>query len=411
MSIRTYVFITALLSTLVVSRFLELLRESPQDNIQHSNFYQSQPDHHGLPITTDTIHNRLSFKQTQLFPYTQDSWFWRSVHLLALLFTTSKLHFAICLNTLFCLLTIMGSVIEFIFFDRLRSQELQHMYEHTLNFFLFKLFFITLAVQPEWEELVVWILLYIFFGCLSIFTLVCRDRHEMLLAAAEYKVTDHIRIAVLLALICLLDTSILLMCFLTLQDLFVFISFEPTIILIDTLHTLIRYVGNLGEISGFSNSELYSDILTYIDFAADVLVILVSMAYYLHILTICGLSFNPMILVVLLNLRGAIVSLRRKIRYFIRRRENETRLGRKVRDATPAELASLEDSCVICREPMYSAKRMSCGHFFHRACLRSWIRYHPTCPICRVPLKAPSLTMESCGQQPSSTTSASISSI
>ncbi|RKP38673.1 hypothetical protein BJ085DRAFT_24591, partial [Dimargaris cristalligena] len=228
------------------------------------------------------------------------------------------------------------------------------------------LFFIMVVVQPEWEESVVWILLYIFYGFLSLFSLLCRDRHEMLLAAAEYRVKDHIRIAILLGVICILDAMMLITCFLTLKDLFIFLSFEPSIILIETLQTLIRYVGNVLEIVGISQNELYSDILTYIDFGADILVILVSMSYYVHILMLQGISFNLIVFVVLLNIRSGIVNLHSKIKRFSQRRESEDSINNRLKDATPDDLKKLEDSCVICREPMLKAKKMPCGHIFHR---------------------------------------------
>ena len=43
-------------------------------------------------------------------------------------------------------------------------------------------------------------------------------------------------------------------------------------------------------------------------------------------------------------------------------------------DATAEELANTDNVCIICREEMVagSAKKLPCGHIFHRNCLRSW---------------------------------------
>eukprot|EP00463_Aulacantha_scolymantha_P001454 TRINITY_DN2066_c0_g1_i1.p1 TRINITY_DN2066_c0_g1~~TRINITY_DN2066_c0_g1_i1.p1 ORF type:complete len:210 (-),score=34.46 TRINITY_DN2066_c0_g1_i1:399-1028(-) len=55
-------------------------------------------------------------------------------------------------------------------------------------------------------------------------------------------------------------------------------------------------------------------------------------------------------------------------------------------DATEEELSVVDDNCAICRDTMQSAKKLPCGHMFHRSCLRGWVQYQPICPICRTRL-------------------------
>ncbi|ESN95417.1 hypothetical protein HELRODRAFT_102639 [Helobdella robusta] len=53
--------------------------------------------------------------------------------------------------------------------------------------------------------------------------------------------------------------------------------------------------------------------------------------------------------------------------------------------ATPEELASGDNVCIICREEMHSnAKKLPCNHIFHSNCLRSWFQRQQTCPTCRM---------------------------
>ena len=44
----------------------------------------------------------------------------------------------------------------------------------------------------------------------------------------------------------------------------------------------------------------------------------------------------------------------------------------------------LETTCIICLEEMTVAKKLSCGHVFHLACLRRWIEQNLKCPTCRL---------------------------
>jgi len=59
-------------------------------------------------------------------------------------------------------------------------------------------------------------------------------------------------------------------------------------------------------------------------------------------------------------------------------------------DATPEELASADNVCIICREEMTtSSKKLPCNHIFHASCLRSWFQRQQTCPTCRMDVLRP----------------------
>ncbi|GFY84302.1 RPM1 interacting protein 2 [Actinidia rufa] len=76
---------------------------------------------------------------------------------------------------------------------------------------------------------------------------------------------------------------------------------------------------------------------------------------------------------------------------FIRLRKALGALHGALPDATPEEIRAYDDECAICREPMAKAKRLSCNHLFHLACLRSWLDQglsgNYSCPTCRKPLQ------------------------
>jgi E3 ubiquitin-protein ligase synoviolin len=42
-----------------------------------------------------------------------------------------------------------------------------------------------------------------------------------------------------------------------------------------------------------------------------------------------------------------------------------------------------DGSCPICREEMSVGKAISCGHVFHKHCLKKWVERQQVCPICR----------------------------
>ena len=57
--------------------------------------------------------------------------------------------------------------------------------------------------------------------------------------------------------------------------------------------------------------------------------------------------------------------------------------------ATKEELEFSDKICIICREELDEAKKLSCGHMFHFGCLRSWLERQQACPTCRTSLLDP----------------------
>ncbi|CAM0954917.1 unnamed protein product [Alopecurus aequalis] len=45
--------------------------------------------------------------------------------------------------------------------------------------------------------------------------------------------------------------------------------------------------------------------------------------------------------------------------------------------------------CLVLVRPGQSVRRLpACGHLFHASCVNKWLRAHPTCPLCRAPVRA-----------------------
>lgn len=46
----------------------------------------------------------------------------------------------------------------------------------------------------------------------------------------------------------------------------------------------------------------------------------------------------------------------------------------------------LFDDCPICLQPKLNAVVESCGHMYHKKCIRKWHALNPNCPICKQPM-------------------------
>ncbi|KAL7213911.1 hypothetical protein ACSBR1_026358 [Camellia fascicularis] len=78
-----------------------------------------------------------------------------------------------------------------------------------------------------------------------------------------------------------------------------------------------------------------------------------------------------------------------RVNDYIRYRKITSNMNDRFPDATPEELNASDAACIICREEMTTAKRLSCGHLFHVHCLRSWLERQHTCPTCRALVSPP----------------------
>ncbi len=119
----------------------------------------------------------------------------------------------------------------------------------------------------------------------------------------------------------------------------------------------------------------------YISMASDVAVHALTLLHYAHILLIHGISFLDAL--ILLDMRLVFNGLRARLAHLRNYRLVCTALNTRYADATAAELHALDDVCVICRDPMQTAKKLPCGHMFHSFCLRTWLESHHNCPTCR----------------------------
>lgn len=112
-----------------------------------------------------------------------------------------------------------------------------------------------------------------------------------------------------------------------------------------------------------------------------------TLAHLLHIWLHYGLSFSLIDMFLFLHVRQLVVGLFRNLVAVRNYSRALWELNARFPDATPAELERLNDDvCSICRDSMERAKKLPCGHCFHKTCIQQWIEHASFCPTCRGPL-------------------------
>lgn len=69
-----------------------------------------------------------------------------------------------------------------------------------------------------------------------------------------------------------------------------------------------------------------------------------------------------------------------------RKRRNAVCKTNKLPNATKEQLEQLNDVCSICFVNLVNENTSivtNCNHYFHRVCLRRWLSFKDTCPMCK----------------------------
>ncbi|CAG8561815.1 11999_t:CDS:2 [Funneliformis mosseae] len=289
----------------------------------------------------------------------------------------------IFINMAYCFVFLLGRLTLKFFFGELRVIESQHMYDRLLNFLLFKVVFVGAILEPKWEELLIWTTWFTILGFLRIFSMLCRDRFEYLTFTPNTPVQAHLRILTLLILILLSDIFWFIMCISVFRSMLLLLTFECFTLFLDTVQTLVKYIIHLRDITRQSVWESRGILLYYTEFVTDTLILVATLAHYLHIMLLHGISFTLIDAVLFLNMRSVFNNLRKKIAAYYSYRQAIFNMQTQYPNATDIELNEYNDDCAICRDSMDSAKKLPCGHMFHLTCLRSWLEHHGSCPTCR----------------------------
>ncbi|CAK9135158.1 unnamed protein product [Ilex paraguariensis] len=275
--------------------------------------------------------------------------------------------------------------------------------------------FLPLVVRPTVDQVALWSTWLTVLCSLKMFQALARDRLERLNASPSATPWTYFRVYSVLLLVLSVDLLWIRLC-LTIyraisSSMVLLLFFEPLSIAFETLQAIVVHGFQMldmwlhhsaGNSSNFRLSKLFDIsstgslcewkgiIIRNLGFSLDMMTLLMALAHYVHIWWLHGMALNLADAVLLLNIRALLSAIMKRVKGFIKLRIALGTLHGALPDATSEELQAYEDECAICREPMAKAKRLSCNHLFHLACLRSWLDQglseNYSCPTCRKPL-------------------------
>ncbi|KAI0488286.1 hypothetical protein KFK09_028114 [Dendrobium nobile] len=309
--------------------------------------------------------------------------------------------------------------LKMLFFKQLYSSESRKLMEQLINYVIYKGTFLPLVVPPNLSQTVLWSTWLVVLCSLKLFQSLAKDRLERLNASPTSTPIKYFHVFSALLLVLAADLFWLRLCMVVYtsfrSSLFLLLFFEPFSIAFETLlaimvhgfhlievwhrHSVDDGTDNLGSHDFFKSTagslaEWKGQLLRNFGFLLDMMTLLMGVGHYMMIWWLHGMAFHLVDAILFLNLRAIFSALVKRVKGFIKLKKALNSLDGSLPDATTEELSAFDDECAICRGPMARAKKLSCNHLFHLACLRSWLDQGLTevysCPTCRRPLFASS---------------------
>ncbi|KAK9496875.1 hypothetical protein O3M35_012902 [Rhynocoris fuscipes] len=294
--------------------------------------------------------------------------------------TKSNPSMAIIYIQAFIVVIIIGKLMRRIFFGELRAVEVEHLMERSwyaitetcLAFTVFRDDF-----NPKFLALFTLLLF------LKAFHWLADERVDYMERSPVISWLFHVRIVSLLIILGILDVLFVGHAYqstltkgASVQLVF---GFEYAILLTIVLNIVIKYAFHVNDFHElpWENKAVF---LLYTELIMGFIKVILYFSFVIimvRIYTLPLFAFRPMYYTVRAFKKAVVdvVMSRRAIR----------NMNTLYPDATPEELLSIDNVCIICREEMRSgAKKLPCNHIFHTSCLRSWFQRQQTCPTCRL---------------------------
>ncbi|XP_043722590.1 E3 ubiquitin protein ligase RIN2-like [Telopea speciosissima] len=302
-----------------------------------------------------------------------------------------------------------------IFFVQLHPLEVRKVVERLINYAIFKGTFLPLVIPPTVFQAGMWSTWLIVLCSLKMFEALARDRLERLNASPSATPWTYLRVFSVFLLVLSIDFFWIKLCIIIYKTwdstMFLLLFFEPLSIAFETLQAIMVHGFQLLDIWHRHSMESSTDcqrsqlfdrlaagslwewkgILTRnFGFFLDMMTLLMALGHYLYIWWLRGMAFHLVDAVLFLTIRALASTTYRRIKGFVKLTIALSALHEALPDATSEEIEAYDDECAICKEPMAKAKKLSCNHLFHLACLRSWLDQGLSkifsCPTCRRPL-------------------------
>ncbi|XP_021761935.1 ERAD-associated E3 ubiquitin-protein ligase HRD1B-like [Chenopodium quinoa] len=310
--------------------------------------------------------------------------------------STSKISLVILLNMGLVILCSLWQLAKRVFLGSLREAEVERLNEQSWREVMEILFAITIFRQDFSVSFLAMVTALLLIKSLH---WLAQKRVEFIETTPAVPTLSHVRIVSFMGFLLFLDSIFLYSSLKSLIEtqtasVSIFFSFEYMILATTTVAMFMKYIFYVSDMLMDGQWEKKAVCTFYLELIRDLLHLSMYLCFFMVIFVNYGVPLH-----LIRELYETFRNFKIRIADYIRYRKITSNMNDRFPDATPEELDTSDATCIICREEMTTAKKLSCGHFFHVHCLRSWLERQNTCPTCRALVLPPETGAVSAGGQ------------
>ncbi|XP_067119818.1 E3 ubiquitin-protein ligase synoviolin A [Centruroides vittatus] len=324
----------------------------------------------GSLVLTITVIGNAYYQKNQFYPS-------------VVYITKSNPSMAVIYLQAFVLVLLMGKLMRKVFFGQLRAAEMEHLIERSWYAVTETCLAFTVFRDDFSPKFVALFTLLLFLKC---FHWLAEDRVDYMERSPVISWLFHIRVISLLSLLGALDYAFVSHAYHSTltkgPSVQLVFGFEYAILFSIVINIFIKYILHSIDLQSENPWENKAVYLLYCELlmgSVKVILYIIFMVIMIKIHTFPLFAIRPMYL--------SMRAFKKAVNDVILSRRAIRNMNTLYPDATPEELATVDNVCIICREEMTgggSSKKLPCNHIFHATCLRSWFQRQQTCPTCRM---------------------------
>lgn len=232
-------------------------------------------------------------------------------------------HQPLCVWTLinmgYCLLILLGKVIQKLIFGDLRASEHQLIRDSLWNFLFDKFIFVVSVINVQYmDELILWCGWFSILGFMFLLTHLCKERFNYLAFSPSVSKWVHIKLLTLLSIILVVSIPLFIIGAVVTYhhnlSVGIFLLSECILLFLRTLYCVFLYFIHLWDINSETLWEKRASFAYYVELVFDLMILVIDLLHHFHMLVWGNIFISLSSLVIFFQVRSIYTCIRKRFK-------------------------------------------------------------------------------------------------